>query len=114
MTVIESLTPHESSRVMDLVESAGVDVKPWAWSAKANGPFKTPASNPAYCYEWAFIERGRVVVLNIWHGQIRDETEMCGVTSICVRGRRRAETQRDCGQVKEVPLQSGPFAWMRR
>jgi 5-methylcytosine-specific restriction protein A len=71
MTVIESLEPHENQRVMDLVAAAGVDVQPWAMSRK--GPVKTPASNPAYCYEWAFIQPGQVVVLNVWHPEIREK-----------------------------------------
>ena len=70
MTVKDNLTPHESLRVMDLVASAGVDVEPWAESGK--GPVQVPARNPAYCYEWAFIEPGQVVVLNVWHGEIQE------------------------------------------
>jgi 5-methylcytosine-specific restriction enzyme A len=70
VTVTDSLRPHENQRVMDLVAAAGVDVGHWAESSK--GPVQTPASNPAYCYEWAFIEPGHVVVLNVWHGEIRE------------------------------------------
>jgi hypothetical protein len=57
--------------VIDLVEAAGVDVGPWAESSK--GPVQIPARNSAFCGEWAFIERGRVIVLNEWHGEIREE-----------------------------------------
>jgi 5-methylcytosine-specific restriction protein A len=71
MKVTESLTPHENQRVIDLVAAAGVDVGPWAESSK--GPVQIPASNPAYCYEWAFTEPGRVVALNVWHGEIREQ-----------------------------------------
>lgn len=70
MTVKDSLQPKENQRVMDLVAAAGVDVRPWGRSN--SGPVKTPASNPAYCYEWAFIEPGQVVVLNVWHEQIQE------------------------------------------
>ncbi len=55
---------------MDLVAAAGVDVQSWALSSR--GPVKVPASNPAYCYEWAFTEPGRVVVLNVWHQAIQE------------------------------------------
>ena len=72
MSVIEHLRRRKSPRVMDLVSVAGVDVSKWAWSDKANRPVKIPASNPAYCYEWSFIERGRVVVLNVWHREIQE------------------------------------------
>jgi 5-methylcytosine-specific restriction enzyme A len=71
MTVIESIKPSENQRVMGLVAGAGVDVRHWAVSSK--GPVRTPASNPAYCYEWAFIEPGQVVVLNVWHPEIREK-----------------------------------------
>lgn len=70
MTVKESLRPRENQRVMDLVAAAGVDVTPWGLSSK--GKVDVPASNPAYCYEWAFTEPGRVVVLNLWHEQIEE------------------------------------------
>jgi 5-methylcytosine-specific restriction enzyme A len=70
MTVKETLKPRENQRVMDLVAAAGVDVTPWSVSSK--GPVDVPASNPAYCYEWAFTEPGRVVVLNVWHDAIQE------------------------------------------
>ena len=70
MTVTDSLKPRENQRVMDLVAAAGVDIQQWAVSRR--GPVKTPASNPAYCYEWAFTEPGKVVVLNVWHRAIEE------------------------------------------
>lgn len=71
MRVTDKLRPSKNQRVMDLVAAAGVDTQQWAMSSR--GPVKTPASNPAYCYEWAFIEPGRVVVLNVWHPEIREQ-----------------------------------------
>jgi 5-methylcytosine-specific restriction enzyme A len=70
MTVIESLKPRQNLRVMDLVAAAGVDVTLWSVSSK--GKVVIPASNPAYCYEWAFTEPGRLVVLNVWHEAIQE------------------------------------------
>jgi len=70
MSVTDALKPRENQRVMDLVDAAGVDVQGWAMSSK--GPVKTPASNPAYCYEWAFVEPEQVVVLNVWHEEIEE------------------------------------------
>jgi hypothetical protein len=52
---------------MDLVQRAGVDVSDWS-----NYAGKASAANPRYCYEWAFVETGRVVVLNVWLNQIED------------------------------------------
>jgi hypothetical protein len=69
MSILESLKPHTNQKVMDLVASAGGDVQRWAVSR--NGPVQYPASNPAYCYEWAFVETG-VVVLNVWHDEMEE------------------------------------------
>lgn len=74
MTLKESLKPASSPRVIDLVAEAGVDVKSWKWS-KAGRAVRTPASNPAYCYDWAFIELGRVVVLNLWYNEIGEDAD---------------------------------------
>jgi 5-methylcytosine-specific restriction protein A len=64
MTELESIAPKKKRRVIDLVEEAGVDVSDW-------GDFKGGASkastNPKYCYEWSYIQPGKVVVLNLWH-----------------------------------------------
>jgi len=49
---------------MDLVSEAGVDISDWA---NFNGH---AAANPKYCFEWAFVETGKVVVINLWPGQI--------------------------------------------
>ncbi len=76
MSLLESLKPQTNQKVMDLVASAGGDVQRWAVSR--NGPVQYPASNPAYCYEWAFVETG-FVVLNVWHDQI-EETGAFGAT----------------------------------
>ena len=35
------------------------------WANYANGK-KDPGQNPKYCYDWAFVEPGIVVVLNLW------------------------------------------------
>lgn len=63
MTDIDELRPTEKRRVYDLVRDAGVDVSEWADFA---GGLKMAARNPRYCYEWAFLQPGRVAVLNIW------------------------------------------------
>lgn len=60
---LEELRPRGKRTVIDVVSEAGVDVSDWGNYAK--GP-QNAASNPKYCYEWAFVEPGRVVVLNLW------------------------------------------------
>ena len=67
--MIESLRPRTNQKVMDLVASTGGNIERWAESN--NGPVKYPASNPAYCYEWAFVETA-VLVLTVWHDEIEE------------------------------------------
>ena len=59
---LESLRPTRKDNVFDLVESAGFDTADWIASAR-NCPIK---ANPKYCYEWAFVEPGKVAILNLW------------------------------------------------
>lgn len=63
---------RKRSRVMDLVQEAGVDVSDW--SNYKNGKTK-PASNPKYCYEWAFVETGKLIVLNLWEHKMLQVNE---------------------------------------
>jgi hypothetical protein len=28
--------------------------------------------NPKYCYDWSFVELGKVVVLNLWHHSMKE------------------------------------------
>lgn len=59
--VLEAVRPRERLRVMDLVEVAGIDVSDWS-----NYKGVHPSANPRYCYEWAFVDQSKVVVLNLW------------------------------------------------
>lgn len=63
MSELELIAPTQRHRVIDLVQAAGVNVDDWA--NYANGK-KDPGQNPKYCYDWAFVEPGKVVVLNLW------------------------------------------------
>jgi len=57
------IKPTEHKRVYDLVKLAGVDVSDWAnWTRGA----ADAARNPKYCYEWCFVEPGKLVVLTLW------------------------------------------------
>src|SRR5258705_10917656 len=67
MPDLAQLKPTEKLHVIDLVRAAGVDVSDWA---NFKGGPKRAAMNPKYCYEWAFEQPGKVVVLNIWHDTI--------------------------------------------
>ena len=69
MDAIESLRPTEKGRVMDLVKHAGLDVSDWANFARGAA---WAAANPRYCYEWSFVDPGRVVVVSLWHRDLRE------------------------------------------
>ena len=62
---------------MDLVESAGLDVSAWA---RFKGGKKKAAPNPKYCYQWAFVEPGRLVLLNLWHASLREKDGIISVS----------------------------------
>lgn len=62
------IKPTSRRLVMDLVRDAGVDVSDWG---NFRGGKAKAASNPKYCYEWAFVESGKMVVLNLWYQNMR-------------------------------------------
>ncbi|ENT6810238.1 HNH endonuclease [Vibrio vulnificus] len=62
---LELLKPKERLRVMDLVDSVGIDVTDWA---NFKGGIEKAASNPKYCYEWSYEDREKnLIVLNLWY-----------------------------------------------
>lgn len=67
MPLPTELKPTKPQRVIDLVRHAGVDVNDWANYKRGQ---ENPGANPKYCYEWAFVEPGVRVVLNIWYAWI--------------------------------------------
>jgi hypothetical protein len=64
------LKPIAHKRVIDLVREAGLDVSPW--SNFAGGP-RRAAMNPKYCYEWAFMEPGQFVLINLWYADLEEK-----------------------------------------
>ncbi len=64
MTVIEELKPRSRARVIDLVAAAGHDVSDWK---NFKGGVRKQGSNPKYCYEWAYVQPNKAVILNLWH-----------------------------------------------
>lgn len=61
MSILEKLKPIKRNKIIDLVAEAGLDVSDWA---NYSGH---PASNPKYCYEWAYVDERVGIVLNLWH-----------------------------------------------
>jgi 5-methylcytosine-specific restriction enzyme A len=68
MSVIEELKPRRAARVIDLVAAAGHDVSDWK---NFKGGIRKESSNPKYCYEWAFVQPGKAVVLNLWYEELQ-------------------------------------------
>jgi 5-methylcytosine-specific restriction protein A len=61
---------------LDLVRDAGVDVSDWG---NFEGGVERAATNPRYCYEWAFVNPGQVVVCNLWYQSLHERVD--GVTA---------------------------------
>ena len=78
MSLLEELKPKVKKHIIDLVSAAGIDVSDWA---DFEGGAKKAASNPKYCYEWSFVDPGRIVVLNLWHASM---DERSGIVSIAL------------------------------
>jgi len=70
---------------MDLVCAAGVDISDWK---NCKGGKLYAARNPKYCYEWAFVEPKKVVVLNLWHDAMEERGD--GVVFIEMNPRKFA------------------------
>lgn len=70
MSELEDLKPLKKPRICDLVQEAGLDVTEWA---NYPGGVRRAAANPKYCYEWAFVQPGRIVILNLWYSQLKEE-----------------------------------------
>lgn len=83
MPELESIRPREHFRVIDLVKRSGLDVSDWSNFA---GGTERAATNPKYCYEWAFVQPERAVVLNLWYEELRDESGEIS-TSFTLRNR---------------------------
>lgn len=69
MSILESIRPKSKKRIYDMVRDAGIDVSDWEAS---KGRVKSAAANPKYCYNWSFVEPGKVVVLNLWHSDMEE------------------------------------------
>jgi 5-methylcytosine-specific restriction enzyme A len=70
MSNLSEIEPKDSQRLIDLVKAAGVDVSDWG---NFKGGKKKAASNPKYCYAWAFVEPKKVVVLTLWHALMEEQ-----------------------------------------
>lgn len=70
MQTLSDLKPRSKHLVFDLAEQAGLDMTDWRDSS--NDP-RGPKANPKYCYEWAYVEPGKLILLNLWHPQMDEK-----------------------------------------
>jgi len=102
--------PHGRPTVMQLVKTAGVDVSDWT---NFKGGKSRAASNPKFCYEWSFVEPGKVVVLNLWFEGFRRKggiwTRRLTFTKEEIAGRKHIQIERTTRFVKalQVAYQEG-------
>jgi hypothetical protein len=69
MNTLAIIKPKTKHRIIDVVEAAGLDVSDWATA-------KDPATNPKYCYEWAFTNEARDhILLCLWFDDCEADTE---------------------------------------
>jgi 5-methylcytosine-specific restriction protein A len=74
--LLSLLIPTEKKRIIDLVESAGINISDWA-NYKGN----EPSTNPKYCYEWSFVsEASKTMVCCLWHDMLIDENGKVSAT----------------------------------
>lgn len=66
--MLTQLKPTQRDLVYDLVTQAGLDTSDWANYRRP----EQPATNPKYCYEWAFVAHDRVV-LCLWFRHMRED-----------------------------------------
>jgi 5-methylcytosine-specific restriction protein A len=67
MSKLSEIEPKDKPNLIDLVKAAGVDVSDWANCDTA------ASRNPKYCYEWAFVEPNKVVILNLWYDRMEEK-----------------------------------------
>lgn len=67
---IQAIKPTARHQVFDLVQEAGFDVTDWMESSNDPRGYK---ANPKYCYEWSFIQPGKLVILNLWYSAMQEK-----------------------------------------
>lgn len=99
MSVLDSIRPKTKNRIYDMVRDAGVEVGDWEAS---KGRVASAAANPKYCYNWSFVESGKMVVLNLWHS---DMEERDGVVTNEWNAREIARTAKASVTVRRAKAQ---------
>lgn len=68
---LQTLRPIRKDMVFDLVEEAGFDTTDWINSARRCAV----KANPKYCYEWSFVQPGKVAILNLWWDMLEEDAD---------------------------------------
>ena len=68
--MLSDLMPRQKLLVFDLVEEAGLDMTDWVRSSNDS---RGPKANPKYCYDWSYVEAGKLIILNLWHPNMVEE-----------------------------------------
>jgi 5-methylcytosine-specific restriction protein A len=88
MSILDQIKPRKKNRIYDMVRDAGLDVGDWDAS---KGKAISAAANPKYCYRWSFIQPNEVVVLNLWHSDMKEKdgvvTDEWNAREIAKRGK---------------------------
>jgi hypothetical protein len=64
--VLAQLRPATKTNIIDLLAAVGHGVSHWSFREDGT-PVAEPASNGAYCYDWAFGSEQKGIVLCVWH-----------------------------------------------
>jgi 5-methylcytosine-specific restriction enzyme A len=67
MSLLAEINPSQKNTIMSLAKEAGLDVSDWK---NFKGGEKLAAADPNHCYEWSFVQRRKILVLNLWIDQI--------------------------------------------
>ncbi|MCW2391956.1 HNH endonuclease signature motif containing protein [Sphingobium sp. B11D3A] len=70
MSTLDDLRPRSKRLVFDLVAETGFDTSDWESSYRGTRSHKT---NPKYCYEWAFLQPQKLIVLSLWYSDLLNE-----------------------------------------
>lgn len=69
--LLSDLRPRTKHLVYDLVVEAGYDTTEWRESSRDPRRIK---ANPRFCYEWSYLQAGKVVILNLWHSNMIEDS----------------------------------------
>jgi 5-methylcytosine-specific restriction protein A len=95
MSQLIEILPKHKPNLIDLVKAAGVDVRKWS---NGKGGKARASTNPKFCYNWAFIEPNKVVVLNLWYEHMKERNEVISIHlnnrgfALELRGRQKSRS----------------------